>query len=131
MFDISLAEWSLHRALYAKQLDHLDFPKSAKNDYGIDAVEYVNAFWARKGDGAYDLVLFTRDVKKGAVDAAYTLDKTGDKVTFTASAGASLVQPERVTKNPKVAAAIRDAFTRLVDSATEKEREKAAQGKKK
>ncbi len=111
-----------------------DFVRQQTFDWEAAIVRSGRLAWAyydTNGDGAYDLVLFTRDVKKGAVDAAYTLDKTGDKVTFTASAGASLVQPERVTKNPKVAAAIRDAFTRLVDSATEKEREKAAQGKKK
>lgn len=47
-FQISLAEWSLHKALFAKQLDHLDFPKVAKNDYGISAVEYVNQFFPDK-----------------------------------------------------------------------------------
>jgi L-ribulose-5-phosphate 3-epimerase len=47
-FKISLAEWSLHRALFGKQLDHLDFAKTAKNDYGIDAVEYVNQFFKDK-----------------------------------------------------------------------------------
>ena len=41
LFTISLAEWSLHRKLQAKELDNLDFPKVAKNDFGIDAVEYV------------------------------------------------------------------------------------------
>ena len=41
---LSLAEWSLHRALKAGKLDHLDFPAKAKNDFGIDAVEYVNGF---------------------------------------------------------------------------------------
>ena len=47
-FKISLAEWSLHRAIFAKQLDHLDFAKAAKNDYGIEAVEYVNQFFKDK-----------------------------------------------------------------------------------
>ncbi len=47
-FKISLAEWSLHRALYDKKLDNLDFPKTAKQDYGIDAVEYVNTFFKDK-----------------------------------------------------------------------------------
>ena len=42
---ISLAEWSLHRALQAKQLNHLDFPITAKKIYGIDAVEYVSGFF--------------------------------------------------------------------------------------
>jgi L-ribulose-5-phosphate 3-epimerase len=47
-FKISLAEWSLHRALFAKQIDHMDFAKIAKNDYGIEAVEYVNQFFMDK-----------------------------------------------------------------------------------
>ncbi|HEX5150290.1 MAG TPA: sugar phosphate isomerase/epimerase family protein [Parafilimonas sp.] len=45
---ISLAEWSLHRALKSGKLDHLDFAAKAKNDFGIDAVEYVNGFFGGK-----------------------------------------------------------------------------------
>jgi sugar phosphate isomerase/epimerase len=45
---ISLAEWSLHRALNSGKLDHLDFAAKAKNDFGIDAVEYVNGFFGGK-----------------------------------------------------------------------------------
>src|SRR4051812_19365861 len=45
LFKISLAEWSLHRALRGGLMDHLDFPTVAKEDYGIDAVEYVNTFF--------------------------------------------------------------------------------------
>ena len=48
LFQISLAQWSLHRALFSKQLDNLDFAKTAKNDYGIDAIEYVNQFFKDK-----------------------------------------------------------------------------------
>ncbi|MBI2946351.1 MAG: sugar phosphate isomerase/epimerase [Verrucomicrobia bacterium] len=48
LFKISLAEWSLNRALFAKQLDHLDFPKTARNDYGIEAIELVNQFFMAK-----------------------------------------------------------------------------------
>jgi len=43
--EISLAEWSLHRAIYGGKLDHLDFPAKAKRDFGISAVEYVNGFF--------------------------------------------------------------------------------------
>jgi sugar phosphate isomerase/epimerase len=43
--EISLAEWSWHRALQSGKLDHLDFPAKAKNDFGIGAVEYVNGFF--------------------------------------------------------------------------------------
>lgn len=43
--EISLAEWSLHRALEAGKLDNLDFPSKARKDFGIGAVEYVNQFF--------------------------------------------------------------------------------------
>ncbi|MFO0831847.1 MAG: sugar phosphate isomerase/epimerase family protein [Phycisphaerales bacterium] len=53
-FDISLAQWSLHRAYFDKKLDPLDFPRTAKRDYAIDAVEYVNQFYmGHTGDTAY------------------------------------------------------------------------------
>ena len=42
-FKISLAEWSLHRELFSKKIDHLDFISLAKTEFGIDAVEYVKA----------------------------------------------------------------------------------------
>ena len=48
LFKISLAEWSLHRTLGSKKLDNLDFPKAAKEEFGIDAVEYVNQFFKDK-----------------------------------------------------------------------------------
>src|SRR5215510_13744234 len=48
LFKISLAQWSLHRALFKKELDNLDFVKVAKKDFGISAVEYVNQFFQDK-----------------------------------------------------------------------------------
>jgi L-ribulose-5-phosphate 3-epimerase len=48
LFKISLAEWSLHRTLQSGKLDHLDFCKVAKNNFGLDAVEYVNSFFFDK-----------------------------------------------------------------------------------
>ncbi len=53
LFPISLAEWSLHRALAAGALDHLDFPLAARRAYGLDAVEYVNSFFGGRTDAAY------------------------------------------------------------------------------
>ncbi|NOS56652.1 MAG: TIM barrel protein [Cyclobacteriaceae bacterium] len=47
-FKISLAEWSLHKALQGKMLDHLDFPVKAKKEFDISAVEYVNQFFKDK-----------------------------------------------------------------------------------
>jgi len=47
-FNISLAEWSLHRSLFDGKMDNLDFPATAKNEFGITAVEYVNQFFKDK-----------------------------------------------------------------------------------
>ncbi len=46
-FKISLAQWSLHRALQSGQLDHLLFADKAAS-LGIYAVEYVNSFFKDK-----------------------------------------------------------------------------------
>lgn len=48
LFQISLAQWSLHRTLFDKKLDNLDFAKAAKQDFGIEAIEYVNQFFKDK-----------------------------------------------------------------------------------
>ena len=45
IFDISLAQWSLHRALFAGYLQSKDFPTIAKEQFDIEAVEYVNTFF--------------------------------------------------------------------------------------
>ena len=48
LFSISLAQWSLHRALKGGELDNLDFPRVTRERFGIDAVEYVNQFFMDK-----------------------------------------------------------------------------------
>lgn len=45
LFDISLAQWSLHRAVRGGTLDPFTFPKYAKDTFGIEAVEYVSTFY--------------------------------------------------------------------------------------
>ena len=52
VFKISLAEWSLHRALQSKEIDHLDFYSVAKKEFDISAVEYVNTFFFNKASDA-------------------------------------------------------------------------------
>jgi len=65
VFNISLAQWSLHRALSGGGLEHLEFAATAKKEYGIDAVEYVNTFFKdRAKDAAY-----LREMKQRAADA--------------------------------------------------------------
>ncbi len=64
LFDISIAQWSLHKAFFAKQADPMDFAKIAKEEYGIEAVEYVNQFYKdKKGDDAT-----MKELKKRADD---------------------------------------------------------------
>ena len=78
-FKISLAEWSLHKALFAKKIDNLDFPKIAREDYGIEGVEFVNQFFKDKAhDSAY-----LKELKKRANDVGVTcvlimIDGEGD-----------------------------------------------------
>jgi sugar phosphate isomerase/epimerase len=64
LFLLSLAQWSLHRAFFGKKLDPLDFAKIAKQDYGIDAVEYVNQFSKGKAEDKK----FAAELKKRADD---------------------------------------------------------------
>lgn len=40
-FNISLAEWSLHRALRARKISNLDFPKVARNEFGLRATKQL------------------------------------------------------------------------------------------
>ena len=48
LFEISLAQWSLHKAIFGKKMDAGDFPKVSKEEFGINAVEYVNQFYKEK-----------------------------------------------------------------------------------
>lgn len=54
LWKLSLAQWSLHHEIFDKKLDNLDFAKTAKSEWGIDGVEYVNQFFKDKaGDKSY------------------------------------------------------------------------------
>ena len=63
-FDISLAQWSLHRALRSGKLDNRDFAKYTKTKFGILAIEYVNQFFKDKAQDAS----YIGDLKKRADD---------------------------------------------------------------
>lgn len=78
LFKISLAEWSLHRTLFDGKLDHLDFSKVAKNDYGIEAVEYVNQFFKDKAkDQKYLADLKQRGDDLGVTHVLIMIDGEG------------------------------------------------------
>ena len=78
-FKISLAEWSLHKALFAKKIDNLDFPKIAREEYGIAGVEFVNQFFKDKAhDDAYLKELKTRANDQGVTCVLIMIDGEGD-----------------------------------------------------
>jgi sugar phosphate isomerase/epimerase len=78
-FKISLAEWSLHKALFAKKIDNLDFPKVAREEYGIEGVEFVNQFFKDKArDSAYLKELKSRANELGVTCVLIMIDGEGD-----------------------------------------------------
>ncbi|MGN6384890.1 MAG: sugar phosphate isomerase/epimerase family protein, partial [Verrucomicrobiota bacterium] len=77
-FRISLAEWSLHRNLQSGKIDNLDFAKIARREFGIDAVEYVDQFFADKSkDAAYLKELKSRADREGVYSHLIMVDTNG------------------------------------------------------
>ena len=78
-FKISLAEWSLHRALFAHKITNLDFPKIARDEYGIEAIEFVNQFFKDKAhDSTYLKELKARAKDLGVTCVLIMIDGEGD-----------------------------------------------------
>jgi sugar phosphate isomerase/epimerase len=79
LYKISLAEWSLHKALFAGKLKHLDFPVIAKKDYGIEGIEHVNQFFMDKAkDQSYLADLKKRAEDNGVTNVLIMCDNEGD-----------------------------------------------------
>ena len=77
LFEISLAEWSLHRTLRKGDLTNLEFPAKARS-FGITAVEYVNSFFKDKADdAAYLKELKRRCDDQGVVSLLIMCDGEG------------------------------------------------------
>ena len=49
-YEMSLAQWSHHRALKGGTIDNLDWPAYVKKKFNIDALEWVNQFFFEKHD---------------------------------------------------------------------------------
>ena len=78
LFDLSLAEWSLHRTLRSKKMTNLDFPRVTKEKFGITAVEYVNQFFKDKAkDQKYLTELKTRCDDLGVSSLLIMIDGEG------------------------------------------------------
>ncbi len=79
LFKISLAEWSLHKTIFGGKLDNLDFAKTAKQEFGIDAVEYVNQFFKDKAqDKKYLADLKQRGEDHGVKTLLIMIDGEGN-----------------------------------------------------
>jgi L-ribulose-5-phosphate 3-epimerase len=84
LFNISLAEWSLHRSILQKDagpdnppIDHLDFAKTAKS-LDIDGVEYVNSmFFDKAQDTAYLTEMKSRADGEGVTSLIIMVDREG------------------------------------------------------
>ena len=78
-FKISLAEWSLNRTLRAGKMTNLDFPRVAKQDFGIDCIEFVDQFFADKAtEMDYLNELKKRAQGEGVKMGLIMIDTTGD-----------------------------------------------------
>jgi len=77
-FNISIAQWSLHRALKKGDLTNLNFPQYAKDKFGILAVEYVNVFFKQRAkDQAYLKDLKSRTDGEGIRNVLIMCDAEG------------------------------------------------------
>lgn len=77
-FDISLAQWSLHKGFRSGELDPLNFAQIAKQDYGISAIEYVSQLFADKADDAYIRELKKRADDNGVTSVLIMVDREGN-----------------------------------------------------
>ena len=83
-FKISLAEWSLHKQLFAKKLTNMEFPEFTKSKFGISGVEYVSVFFEEKHtDKSYMQELKTRTDDLGIRNVLIMVDREGNLADAT------------------------------------------------
>jgi len=90
-FKISLAEWSLHKALWGKQMTNLDFPVKAVKEFGISGVEYVSTFFKDTSTGYLnELLKISKD--NGVTNVLIMVDGQGSLGDVDAAARAKAVE---------------------------------------
>ena len=78
-FEIGLAEWSLNKAIDKGEITNMDFPSIAKNDYGINIIEYVNQFFMDKATNKkYLNELLSRTKDLGVTNHLIMIDDEGN-----------------------------------------------------
>jgi len=65
--DISLAQWALVDEIRAGKWKNLDFPKIARNDFGLNGIEFVNTLFEVPTEG------YLQRLKKNAADQGVTM----------------------------------------------------------
>jgi len=103
LFDISLAQWSLHEMLYAKKLTNLEFPSYTKMNFNLSAIEYVSRFFeGNETNNTYLTELKKRCQDSGVQSLLIMVDHEG----YLAAKNDS-VRKESVNKHKKWVAAAR------------------------
>ena len=78
LYDISLAQWSLNRQFFGGKLNALDFAKVTKEEFDLDAIEYVNQFFKDKAnDESYLGQLKSRAADHGVKSLLIMVDGEG------------------------------------------------------
>lgn len=78
-FNISLAQWSLNKALFGGEMDNLDFAKVTRETYGLEGIEYVNQFFKDKAqDMEYLKQLNQRADDNGVQQLLIMIDREGN-----------------------------------------------------
>jgi len=75
--DISLAEWALVHEIRAGQWKNLDFPRIAREDFGINGIEFVNTLFESPTEG-YLKVLKQNAANNDVTMVLIMVDEEGD-----------------------------------------------------
>ncbi len=76
-FKISLAQWSLHNALFEKKMNHLDFAAKSRS-FGCEGLEYVNGFFKDKAkDMSFLKEMNSRAKSEGQQNVLIMIDGEG------------------------------------------------------
>lgn len=79
LWKLSLAQWSLHSEIFGKKIDNLDFARTARSEWGIEAVEYVNQFFKDKAkDQSYLSEMKKRADGEGVRSLLIMIDREGN-----------------------------------------------------
>lgn len=77
-FEISLAQWSLHKRVLSGEMSTLDFPEITKNEFGLSIVEYVSQLFSDKAkDSVFIKTLKNRCEDNGVRSHLIMIDNEG------------------------------------------------------